>query len=120
MIRAAAKNFRDITVIASKDDYALLNKILSEQNGSTTLEQRKVFAAKAFEVVMHYDIAISNYFNPLQQQVLRYGENPHQQAVFFGNLDELFIQLNGKELSYNNLVDVDAAVQLIHDFFKMK
>ena len=118
MIRAAAKNFRDITVIASKDDYALLNKILSEQNGSTTLEQRKVFAAKAFEVVMHYDIAISNYFNPLQQQVLRYGENPHQQAVFFGNLDELFIQLNGKELSYNNLVDVDAAVQLIHDFFK--
>jgi phosphoribosylaminoimidazolecarboxamide formyltransferase/IMP cyclohydrolase len=118
MIRAAAKNFRDITVIAYKDDYALLNKILSEQKGATSLEQRKAFAAKAFEVVMHYDIAISNYFNPLLQQVLRYGENPHQQAVFFGNLDELFTQLNGKELSYNNLVDVDAAVQLIHDFYK--
>jgi len=116
MIRAAAKNFRDITVIAAKDDYAALEHLLVSQQGSLSLEQRRAFAAKAFEVVMHYDIAISNYFNPMQQQVLRYGENPHQQAVFKGNLAEVFTQLNGKELSYNNLVDVDAAIQLIADF----
>ncbi|MDZ4072049.1 MAG: bifunctional phosphoribosylaminoimidazolecarboxamide formyltransferase/IMP cyclohydrolase [Sediminibacterium sp.] len=116
MIRAAAKNFKDVVVIAAKDDYASLEKILAEQKGSTTIEQRKVFAAKAFEVVMHYDIAISNYFNPGHQQSLRYGENPHQQAVFHGDLTQLFDQLNGKELSYNNLVDVDAAVQLIREF----
>ena len=116
MIRAAAKNFSDITVIAAKDDYAALQKLLTDQKGETSLEQRKAFAAKAFEVVMHYDIAISNYFNPSQKQSLRYGENPHQQAVFYGNLQEIFTQLNGKELSYNNLVDVDAAIQLIKEF----
>ncbi|MEN9299235.1 MAG: hypothetical protein RLZZ429_1548 [Bacteroidota bacterium] len=116
MIRAAAKNFKDVVVIAAKDDYASLEKILTEQKGATTIEQRKAFAAKAFEVVMHYDIAISNYFNPGHQQSLRYGENPHQQAVFHGDLHKLFDQLNGKELSYNNLVDVDAAVQLIREF----
>ncbi len=116
MIRAAAKNFRDITVVAAKDDYAALEKLLCDQKGETSMDQRKAFAAKAFEVVMHYDIAISNYFNPGQQQVLRYGENPHQQAIFYGNLSALFTQLNGKELSYNNLVDVDAAVQLIKEF----
>lgn len=116
MIRAAAKNFKDVVVIAAKDDYASLESILTEQKGSTTLEQRKAFAAKAFEVVMNYDIAISNYFNPGHQQSLRYGENPHQQAVFHGDLSQLFDQLNGKELSYNNLVDVDAAVQLIREF----
>ena len=116
MIRAAAKNFRDITVIAAKDDYAALEKLLTGQKGETSLELRKAFAAKAFEVVMHYDIAISNYFNPRQKQSLRYGENPHQQAVFNGTLNELFTQLNGKELSYNNLVDVDAAIQLIKEF----
>jgi phosphoribosylaminoimidazolecarboxamide formyltransferase/IMP cyclohydrolase len=116
MIRAAAKNFRDITVIAAKDDYASLEKLLADQKGETTLEQRRDFAAKAFEVVMNYDIAISNYFNPGLKQSLRYGENPHQQAVFHGNLAELFTQRNGKELSYNNLVDVDAAIQLINEF----
>ncbi|MBV9989276.1 MAG: bifunctional phosphoribosylaminoimidazolecarboxamide formyltransferase/IMP cyclohydrolase [Chitinophagaceae bacterium] len=116
MIRAAAKNFRDLVVIAAKDDYAALEKLLTEQKGETSIEQRKTFAAKAFEVVMHYDIAISDYFNPGTQQSLRYGENPHQQAVFKGDLDQLFNQLNGKELSYNNLVDVDAAVQLINEF----
>lgn len=116
MIRAAAKNFRDLVVIAAKEDYTALEKLLVEQKGITTLEQRRAFAAKAFEVVMHYDIAISNYFNPGQTQSLRYGENPHQQAVFHGNLEQLFTQLNGKELSYNNLVDVDAAVQLIREF----
>ncbi len=116
MIRAAAKNFQDLTVIAAKEDYAALENLLISQQGSISLDQRKAFAAKAFEVVMHYDIAISNYFNPLPQQVLRYGENPHQKAVFNGNLSEVFTQLNGKELSYNNLVDVDAAIQLIADF----
>ncbi len=116
MIRAAAKNFKDLVVIAAKDDYASLEKLLIAQQGETSLEQRKAYAAKAFEVVMHYDIAISNYFNPGHQQSLRYGENPHQQATFHGNLEELFTQLNGKELSYNNLVDVDAAVQLISEF----
>jgi len=116
MIRAAAKNFRDLVVIAAKQDYAVLETMLAAQAGTTSLEQRKSFAAKAFEVVMHYDIAISNYFNPAPTQILRYGENPHQQATFTGNLQELFTQLNGKELSYNNLVDVDAAVQLIGEF----
>ncbi len=116
MIRAAAKNFSDLTVIAAKDDYPLLEKLLITQAGITSIEQRKAFAAKAFEVVMHYDIAISNYFNPLPNQVLRYGENPHQQAAFEGDLTKIFTQLNGKELSYNNLVDTDAAIQLIADF----
>lgn len=116
MIRAAAKNFRDITVIAAREDYSLLEEILESQYGETTLVQRRAFAGKAFEVVLKYDAAISNYFNPGIQQVLRYGENPHQQAVFQGNLSELFDQLNGKELSYNNLVDVDAAIQLISEF----
>lgn len=126
MIRAAAKNFKDVTVIAAKDDYETVQNILQQQNGSTTVEQRKTLAAKAFQVVMTYDIAISNYFNknnstykvPLSDEAvhLRYGENPHQSAMFYGNLNELFTQLNGKELSYNNLVDVDAAVQLINEF----
>lgn len=116
MIRAAAKNFKDVTVIAAKDSYAELEALLVSQKGETTIEQRKAFAAKAFEVVMHYDIAISNYFNPSAEQVLRYGENPHQKASFKGDLSKVFNQLNGKELSYNNLVDVDAAIQLITDF----
>lgn len=122
MIRAAAKNFKDLVVLADKNDYAVLEEMLKAQDGATSLEQRKAFAAKAFEVVMNYDIAINNYFNgtilqPLKhKQSLRYGENPHQSANFFGDLNEVFAQLNGKELSYNNLVDVDAAVQLISDF----
>jgi len=124
MIRAAAKNFKDVTVIAAKDDYTVLLEILKQHENTTTMEQRKAFAAKAFQVVMNYDIAINNYFNPdntavqtsTVKQVLRYGENPHQHAVFHGNLAELFTQLNGKELSYNNLVDVDAAIQLITEF----
>src|SRR6266487_2261325 len=122
MIRAAAKNFKDVVVIAAKEDYASLVKLLQQQNGETTVEQRKAFAAKAFEVAMNYDIAIGNYFNgtilhPLNhKQSLRYGENPHQHASFYGNLNEVFTQLHGKELSYNNLVDVDAAIQLISEF----
>jgi phosphoribosylaminoimidazolecarboxamide formyltransferase/IMP cyclohydrolase len=125
MIRAAAKNFKDLLVVAAKDDYAALEKLLVEQKGETTLEQRKSFAAKAFEIVMKYDIAISNYFNPESvgvakaasiKQPLRYGENPHQKAVFEGDLSKVFTQLHGKELSYNNLVDVDAAIELINEF----
>ncbi|MEP7319346.1 MAG: bifunctional phosphoribosylaminoimidazolecarboxamide formyltransferase/IMP cyclohydrolase, partial [Panacibacter sp.] len=122
MIRAAAKNFSDLVVIAAKDDYASLVELLQTQNGETGIEQRKAYAAKAFEVVMNYDIAINNYFNgtilqPLtHKQSLRYGENPHQNASFYGDLNEVFAQLHGKELSYNNLVDVDAAIQLINEF----
>jgi phosphoribosylaminoimidazolecarboxamide formyltransferase/IMP cyclohydrolase len=124
MIRAGAKNYKDVTVLAGKKDYPLLEQILKEQNGIISLEQRRHFASLAFEIVMNYDIAISNYFNPEQQavptwgekQILRYGENPHQQAQFFGQLNTLFTQIQGKELSYNNLVDVDAAIQLIQEF----
>lgn len=126
MIRGAAKNFRDLVVIAAKNDYAVLTQLLKDQEGTTTLEQRKGFAAKAFQVVAHYDVAIAKYFNPESDlyflesvpgpKIMRYGENPHQKGVFYGNLDTLFNQLNGKELSYNNLVDVDAAVQLISEF----
>ena len=115
MIRGAAKNFQDVVVVASKNDYAELDAILSS-GAVTTLEQRKNFAARAFEIVMHYDIAISHYFNPGASKTLRYGENPHQQAQFRGDLEKIFSQLNGKELSYNNLVDVDAAIQLIREF----
>lgn len=125
MIRAAAKNFKDVAVLADKNDYSTLLQIIIEQNGETSIEQRKDLAAKAFEVVANYDVAISKYFNAefnnwffesvSGKQSLRYGENPHQQAGYFGNLKELFAQLNGKELSYNNLVDVDAAVQLLTD-----
>ena len=123
MIRAAAKNFSHVAVIADKKDYAQLEKLLLEQMGELTLEQRKEMAAKAFEVVAEYDLAIHEYFNPGKKfghnsvcKHLRYGENPHQQAFFEGNWDTLFMQLNGKEISYNNLVDIDAAVQLISEF----
>lgn len=126
MIRAAGKNFSDLLVIASKSDYASAIEMLSAQQCSTTLEQRKSYAAKAFQIVAHYDVVIANYFNPENDtqflysqrnpQIMRYGENPHQKGVFFGKLTELFNQLHGKELSYNNLVDVEAAVQLIAEF----
>ena len=124
MIRAAAKNHASVVVIAAKNDYGLLEEILKEQNGKTTLEQRRMFAIKAFDVCTGYDMAISNYFNQThfinpfnkKKTVLRYGENPHQQGLFYGNTDEIFNKLHGKELSYNNLVDVDAAVQIIADF----
>jgi phosphoribosylaminoimidazolecarboxamide formyltransferase/IMP cyclohydrolase len=124
MIRAAAKNFKDVLVIAAKDDYNPLVELLQNQNGETSLEQRKSFAAKAFEVVMNYDIAISNYFNPQifnpfqEKKSLRYGENPHQQGIFYGDVSKTFTQLHGKEISYNNLVDIDAAIQLIKEFEK--
>ncbi len=124
MIRAGAKNHKDVLVVASKKDYADLEKILKDQKGETSLEQRRDFAGRAFNICSGYDIAISNYFmqsdhfNPFDSSktVMRYGENPHQQGFFYGDLSKLFKQLNGKELSYNNLVDVDAAVQLINEF----
>jgi len=124
MIRGAGKNHKDVVVVANKADYSLLEKVIREQNGETSLEQRRVFAIKAFDVCTAYDTAISNYFHQLsvttpfnkEEKAMRYGENPHQKAAFFGNLNELFDQLNGKDLSYNNLVDVDAAVQIIKEF----
>ncbi len=124
MIRAAAKNHASVVVVAAKKDYALLEEILKDQKGETTLDQRRLFAIKAFDVCTGYDLAISNYFNQTgfinpfdkEKTVLRYGENPHQQGIFYGNTGELFEKLHGKELSYNNLVDVDAALQLIKEF----
>ncbi len=127
LIRAAAKNYKDVVIIASKDDYQLLEDILRENKGATELNHRKSFAQKAFHISSDYDTAIFQYFNqeaPMQvlkwsesqSQTLRYGENPHQKGVFYGDLNALFDQLNGKELSYNNLVDVDAAVALIDEF----
>jgi phosphoribosylaminoimidazolecarboxamide formyltransferase/IMP cyclohydrolase len=127
LIRAAAKNFKDVVIVASQNQYADLEKVLNEKDGSTDLKDRKSFAAHAFNVSSHYDTAIFNYFNQeeaikgfknsiSENKTLRYGENPHQEGVFFGDLEELFDQLNGKELSYNNLVDVDAAVSLIEEF----
>ncbi|WP_143959556.1 bifunctional phosphoribosylaminoimidazolecarboxamide formyltransferase/IMP cyclohydrolase [Litoribacter populi] len=127
LIRAAAKNFQDVTIIASKDQYGELEERLKANGGGTTLEDRKYFAAQAFKVSSNYDTHIFNYFNQTEEipslkvsesnaKALRYGENPHQKAHFYGKLEDLFDQLNGKELSYNNLVDVDAAVNLIAEF----
>jgi phosphoribosylaminoimidazolecarboxamide formyltransferase/IMP cyclohydrolase len=125
MIRAAAKNFKDVVVVASKNEYGLLQQLLADQQGDTTIEQRKEFAAKAFAVVMQYDITISNYFNQddvvpnintALKQSLRYGENPHQKATFYPGSTTPFKQLHGKEISYNNLVDIDAAIELIKEF----
>lgn len=127
LIRAAAKNFRDVVILSSKNDYADLITILTENDGKTLLEHRKDFARRAFNVSSHYDSAIFRYFNredPLpvfkaseqSSSPLRYGENPHQKGTFYGKLDDLFNKLNGKELSYNNLVDVDAAISLIDEF----
>lgn len=127
LIRAAAKNFKDVLCVSSVEQYPDLLDILVNSQGKTTLEQRKNFAAKAFQVSSHYDTAIFNYFNQTEEittlkisenkgQVLRYGENPHQKGYFYGNFDNLFEKLHGKELSYNNLLDVDAAINLISEF----
>lgn len=127
LIRAAAKNFKDTLCVSSMEDYAEVLQIITEGNGSTSLSERKRFAAKSFAISSHYDTAIFNYFNKEQEipalkmsennaQVLRYGENPHQRGFFYGNFDEIFDKLHGKELSYNNLLDVDAAVNLISEF----
>lgn len=125
LIRAAAKNFKDTVIVPSVKEYDLFLHMLIENNGATTLAQRRLLATKAFHVSSHYDGAIFNYFNEAEDTLkishadgieLRYGENPHQKGHFFGNFDQLFEKLNGKELSYNNLLDVDAAVNLINEF----
>jgi phosphoribosylaminoimidazolecarboxamide formyltransferase / IMP cyclohydrolase len=127
LIRAAAKNFNDVVIVPSRDEYGTLINLLDEKDGYTELADRKGFAAKAFGVSSDYDTAIFNYFNQDKEipalkvsehkhQVLRYGENPHQKGTFYGDLNAIFDKLSGKELSYNNLLDVDAAVNLIGDF----
>lgn len=125
LIRAGAKNFKDTVIIPSMAEYGLFLDTITKQNGATTLEDRKLFATKAFHVSSHYDGAIFNYFNTDETilktsiangQVLRYGENPHQKGFFFGDFDAMFQKVHGKELSYNNLLDVDAAVNLINEF----
>jgi phosphoribosylaminoimidazolecarboxamide formyltransferase / IMP cyclohydrolase len=126
LIRAAAKNYNDVVIIPSQAQYAEFMEMISAQNGETVLDQRKSFARDAFNVSSHYDSQIFHYFNAGEKeifkesiqeaQVLRYGENPHQKGVFFGDMDAIFDKLNGKELSYNNLLDVDAAVNLMAEF----
>ena len=125
LIRAAAKNFKDTVIVASVDEYSMFLSLLSTQNGATTLQDRRALATKAFQVSSHYDTAIFNYFNTDETiynqslsngQMLRYGENPHQKGFFFGDLEAMFQKLHGKELSYNNLLDVDAAVNLMLEF----
>lgn len=127
LIRAAAKNFKDVTCVSSMEDYADFLSVISENDGNISLEDRKRFAAKSFNVSSHYDTAIFNYFNKNHDiaalkvsettgKVLRYGENPHQKGFFFGDFDAMFSKLHGKELSYNNLLDVDAAVNLMSEF----
>lgn len=127
LIRAAAKNYNDVVIVASKNQYAPLAEILKENGATTTLEQRRMFARDAFGVSSAYDSAIFNYFqgeeNPAGLRVaidgaspMRYGENPHQKGFFFGKLDEIFDKLHGKDISYNNLLDIDAAVNLISEF----
>lgn len=127
LIRAAAKNYNDVIIVPSADQYANLIKLLDEKNGSSDLNDRYYFAAQAFNVSSHYDTAIFNYFNRKADikafkkslnngDVLRYGENPHQEGVFYGDLAEIFYQLNGKAISYNNLVDLETAMALIREF----
>ena len=125
LIRAAAKNFKDTVIVSSMEQYDEFLNLISENNGETSIADRKKFAAKAFNISSHYDTAIFNYFNEdevvfkaseTKAKTLRYGENPHQKGYFFGDLDTMFDKLHGKELSYNNLLDVDAAVNLINEF----
>lgn len=128
LIRAAAKNFADVTCVSSVNDYAAFLEILNNGNGEISLKDRKRFATKSFNVSSHYDTAIFNYFNAeeaeevvfkesvQESKVLRYGENPHQKGTFFGDFEAMFSKLHGKELSYNNLLDVDGAVNLMAEF----
>ncbi|MBL6446548.1 bifunctional phosphoribosylaminoimidazolecarboxamide formyltransferase/IMP cyclohydrolase [Fulvivirga sp. 29W222] len=127
LIRAAAKNFKDVLIVSSREQYADVEQMLREKGGATELADRKLFAAKAFDMSSHYDSAIFNHFNGngdvgsfkqshRDKKTLRYGENPHQEGAFYGDLDSMLEKLNGKEISYNNLVDIDAAVSLIEEF----
>ena len=127
LIRAAAKNFKDVLIVSSMEQYKDVEEMLKKQNCETSSDQRRLYATKAFDISSHYDTAIFKYLNAynnvksfknstLQGKILRYGENPHQEGVFYGDLNEMFEQLHGKELSYNNLVDIDASVCLIEEF----
>jgi phosphoribosylaminoimidazolecarboxamide formyltransferase/IMP cyclohydrolase len=127
LIRAAAKNYKDVCCVSSMDDYVEFLELLGEGMGTITLEDRKRFAARAFNISSHYDTAIFNYFNHNREvlalkisetggKILRYGENPHQKGYFFGDFEAMFTKLHGKELSYNNLLDGDAAVNLMEEF----
>ncbi len=126
LIRAAAKNFKDVIIVASQAQYLQLSRLLNDKHGASSIEDRQAFAGSAFGVSSHYDSAIFNYFNKDENsalrlsvdgsRVLRYGENPHQKGMFYGNLDAMFTQLHGKEISYNNLLDIDAAVNLMGEF----
>ncbi|MBK8196009.1 MAG: bifunctional phosphoribosylaminoimidazolecarboxamide formyltransferase/IMP cyclohydrolase [Lewinellaceae bacterium] len=127
LIRAAAKNWKDVVVVPSKEEYKLFMDLLNDQNGEFSAYNRREFARRAFKVSSNYDIAIFNWFNEgtadisfkysiHRSDILRYGENPHQDGVFFGDFEKVFDKLNGKAISYNNLVDIDAAVQLMREF----
>ena len=125
LIRAAAKNYRDVTCISNKSDYDFFLKIIAKHNCSISIEERKIFAAKAFNISSHYDTSIFNYLNNnsdllkisyKKSKKLRYGENPHQSGTFFGDLNSIIDQIHGKELSYNNLLDIDSAVNLMLEF----
>ena len=126
LIRGAAKNYKDVVIVASKGQYAPLMEMLNKNGAASSLEERRWFAKEAFAVSSSYDSAIFNYFDNDNQSAfraaadnaksLRYGENPHQKGAFFGNFDEMFEQIHGKEISYNNLLDIDAAVSLISEF----
>ena len=127
LIRAAAKNYKDVVIVPSVDQYGELLALIDSQDCATTPEQRQNFAAKAFMVSSHYASAIFNYFNRTQQipafkasynkgTTLRYGENSHQKATFYGDMDAMFEKLHGKDISYNNMLDIDAAVNLIAEF----
>jgi len=125
LIRAAAKNFKDTVIVSSMEQYDEFLSLISNNDGSTSITERKKFASKAFNISSHYDTAIFNHFNEDEvvfkasettSKTLRYGENPHQKGYFFGDLDTMFDKLHGKELSYNNLLDVDAAVNLMNEF----
>ncbi len=125
LIRAAAKNYKDVMILSSKNDYQPFVKLLDEKSGETSLEDRHQYAKGAFDVSSHYDANIYNYFSNNEEslkisyqknKILRYGENPHQKGIFFGDLNSMFDKLHGKELSYNNLLDLDAAINLIDEF----
>ncbi len=126
LIRAAAKNFKDVVIVASQTQYEPFLELINANGASSSIDERKWFAKEAFGVSSHYDSAIFNYFDQDEKsairltennaKVLRYGENPHQKGVFYGKFEDMFEQLQGKEISYNNLLDIDAAVNLISDF----
>jgi phosphoribosylaminoimidazolecarboxamide formyltransferase / IMP cyclohydrolase len=129
LIRAAAKNYEDVLIISGREQYPGLHRLLKEKNGVTTIKERRFYATEAFKTSSWYDTAIFKYFNKetgipaFRESInisypLRYGENPHQKGIFFGDPDQLFEKLHGKEISYNNLLDLESALNLINEFSK--